>query len=405
MRPVIEVEHATKEFRLGQLTSLAANFKNGISRVLGRPVVGRAPFKALDDVSFKVEQGEVVGIIGHNGAGKSTLLKILAGISQTSHGKVRVHGRVAPLIEVGAGLVPDMTGRENIFLNAAILGMKRAEIKRKFDEIVDFAELSEFIDTPVKRYSSGMQVRLGFSIATSVESEILIVDEVLAVGDLAFQRKCFDRMERLINSERRTVLMVSHNIRQVERLCRRTILLDHGRLIADGQPSAVCDEFYSRSNQAIADVARTDAVRQARFESTKELQLTKVELLDDAGNCLEEVASGGGVRVALHLRCSGGLHELTFGLGVHTTDFFYLTTHSSEATGKRFNLPAGDSIVVCEISNLPLLPGVYQLRLGISDRAGATLLYGENLCQLRVASNGTPAAMRDGVFVLTARWL
>ncbi|MDE2146252.1 MAG: ABC transporter ATP-binding protein, partial [Burkholderiales bacterium] len=188
-QPIIEVDHVTKEFRLGQLTGLGQSLRNGLSRLRGLPVAERAPFKALDDVNFSVQPGEVLGIIGHNGAGKSTLLKTLAGISQPTHGKVRVNGRVAPLIEVGAGLVPDMTGRENVFLNATILGMKRQEIKRKFDEIVEFAEMSSFIDTPVKRYSSGMQVRLGFAIATAVEADVLIVDEVLAVGDLAFQRK------------------------------------------------------------------------------------------------------------------------------------------------------------------------------------------------------------------------
>ena len=172
----------------------------------------------------------MVGIIGHNGAGKSTLLKMLARISTPTSGSVKVNGRISPLIEVGAGFVPDFTGRENVYLNASILGMKKKEIDRKFDEIVDFAEMAEFIDTPVKRYSSGMQVKLAFAVATSVESEILIVDEVLAVGDLAFQRKCIDRMDTLIRRDGRTVLVVSHNIRQIERLCSRALLLDHGRL-------------------------------------------------------------------------------------------------------------------------------------------------------------------------------
>src|SRR6266850_6540807 len=178
---IIEVNHVTKEFRLGQLKSLKQTMLNSVARLRGEEVPRRSPFRAVEDIDFKVEQGEVLGIIGHNGAGKSTLLKLLAGISKPTQGSIAVRGKVAPLIEVGAGLVGDLTGRENIFLNASILGMKRAETKRKLDEIVAFAELEQFIDTPVKRYSSGMQVRLGFSIATAVESEILIVDEVLAV--------------------------------------------------------------------------------------------------------------------------------------------------------------------------------------------------------------------------------
>jgi ABC-type polysaccharide/polyol phosphate transport system ATPase subunit len=403
--PVIEVDHVTKEFRLGQLTSLTTSLRNAVNRMLGRPVAERAAFKALDDVSFTVQQGEVLGIIGHNGAGKSTLLKLLAGISQPTHGRVSVRGRVAPLIEVGAGLVAEMTGRENVFLNASILGMRRDEVKRKFDEIVAFAELEEFIDTPVKRYSSGMQVRLGFAIATAVESEVLIVDEVLAVGDLAFQRKCFDRLERLIHRDQRTVLLVSHNIRQVERICRRVVLLDHGHMLADGLPSSVCDEFYARSNRAIAEHAsRGSPTRQARFESSGDLELVGINLLNEQDSPLVEVCSGDSVRVAVHLRCDRALRGLTFGLGVHTTDFIYLATHSSEAAGRRFNLPRGESTVYCDLAGLPLLPGVYQLRLGVTDSAGATLLYGENLQQLRIASRGMPAAMREGVFALNARW-
>ncbi len=223
--PVIEVSHLTKEYRLGALQSARQTLVNAGRRLIGRPVAKRPLFKALDDVSFSVEQGEVMGIIGHNGAGKSTLLKMLARISTPTSGSVKVNGRIAPLIEVGAGFIPDFTGRENVYLNGAILGMSRKEIDRKFDEIVDFAEIAEFIDTPVKRYSSGMQVKLAFAVATSIESEILIVDEVLAVGDLAFQRKCFDRMESMIKRQGKTVLLLSHNIRQVQRLCSRALLI------------------------------------------------------------------------------------------------------------------------------------------------------------------------------------
>ena len=197
----IEISHVTKEYRLGALQSLKQTMLNTGARLLGRQVEEPPLFKALDDVSFSIEPGEVVGIIGHNGAGKSTLLKMLSRISTPTSGSVKVNGRVAPLIEVGAGFVGDFTGRENVYLNGAILGMPKKEIDRKFDEIVDFAEMAEFIDTPVKRYSSGMQVKLAFAVATSIESEILIVDEVLAVGDIAFQRKCFTRMESLIRKE------------------------------------------------------------------------------------------------------------------------------------------------------------------------------------------------------------
>ena len=211
--PIIQLNHVSKDYRLGTLTSLKDSVRNTVRRLRGQPVKKRAAFRALDDMDFSIEQGEVVGIIGNNGAGKSTLLKLLAKVTTPTAGHVAVNGKVAPLIEVGAGLVPDLTGRENVFLNATILGISRADIAARFDEIVAFSELESFIDTPIKRYSSGMKIRLAFAIATSVEAEILIIDEVLAVGDLAFQRKCFERMEDLIKGRGNTVLIVSHNIR------------------------------------------------------------------------------------------------------------------------------------------------------------------------------------------------
>jgi len=194
-------------------------------------------FWALKDVSFEIKQGEVVGIIGRNGAGKSTILKILSGITMPTEGRAEIHGRVGSLLEVGTGFHPDLTGRENIFLNGAILGMKRVEIRRKFDEIVAFADIERFLDTPVKRYSSGMYVRLAFAVAAHLEPEVLIVDEVLAVGDGSFQKKCLRKMED-VGKQGRTVLFVSHNMPAITRLCERAILLDEGRLLREG-PSHV----------------------------------------------------------------------------------------------------------------------------------------------------------------------
>ena len=205
------------------------------------------------------------------GLAKGTLLKLLSRITTPSSGNVQIRGRVAPLIEVGAGLIGELTGRENIYLNAAILGMSKKETAGKFDEIVAFAELEEFLDTPIKRYSSGMSVRLGFSIATSVEADILVVDEVLAVGDLAFQRKCFDRMEDMIKRQRKTVILVSHNIRQVERLCRRVILLDHGCVLADGSPSATCNLFYERSDDKVKRDSEAMISRTGRHATSGEV--------------------------------------------------------------------------------------------------------------------------------------
>jgi ABC-type polysaccharide/polyol phosphate transport system ATPase subunit len=405
---IIEVNHVTKEFRLGQMHGLRQTLRNGVARLRGKPVEPRPPFKALDDVDFKVEQGEVLGIIGHNGAGKSTLLKLLAGISRPTHGSVSVHGRVAPLIEVGAGLVPDLTGRENIYLNATILGMKRAEIKRKFDEIVAFAELGEFIDTPVKRYSSGMMVRLGFSIATSVAAEILIVDEVLAVGDLAFQRKCFDRMESLIQKDGRTVLLVSHNIRQVERLCSRVMLVDKGKLLADGTPKETCNFFYERSDETIKKV-RAASAGDARYETSGDVELLSVALLDASGRATDTIVHKQDIHVVVTYELRRQLPRPVFGVGIHTTDFLYLATSQSTSELSLAAVEPGVHQLTCSIKSFPFLPGVYSLRLGVA--LGATFtptFYAENVLHFQVVAGELNRAStshpQEGFIALDTSW-
>src|SRR5262249_15519214 len=216
--------------------------------VRGRPIVAGSSieeFWALKDVSFEVKRGEVLGIVGRNGAGKSTLLKILSRITEPTEGRVTIHGRVASLLEVGTGFHPELTGRENIFLNGAILGMPRTEIRRKFDEIVAFAEVEKFLDTPVKHYSSGMYVRLAFAVAGHLEPEILIVDEGLSVGDAEFQKTCLSKMDHVSRGEGRTVLFVSHNMGAVSSLCRSAIWLDHGSVRVRGETRAITAEYLA----------------------------------------------------------------------------------------------------------------------------------------------------------------
>src|SRR5947207_8422414 len=376
---VIEVNHVTKEYRLGQLHSLKQSVLDAVARVRGHPVPERAPFKALDDVDFKVEEGEVLGIIGQNGAGKSTLLKLLARISVPTSGNVTVRGSVAPLIEVGAGLVPDLSGRENVYLNASILGMRRAQIKRKFDEIVAFAELEDFIDTPIKRYSTGMQVRLGFSIATSMDAAILIVDEVLAVGDLAFQRKCFDRMEDMIKRQGKTVILVSHNVRQVERLCSRVILLDRGVVINDGHPTEVCNFFVDRSNQKIQGNQQRS---QARVATSGEVEFGAIEVIDENGASTDSIEFLRPMRVRLTFKARAPLKQATFYIGLHTTDFVYLTAHNTAY--EPVNLEKGLHCIELEIKAMTLLPGVYCVLAWIGQANGRAIFHGESLSSFRV---------------------
>lgn len=237
---VISVENVSKRFVLAHDRS--RNLSDAAWNVLRRRK--REEFWALKDVSFEVKQGESLGIIGHNGAGKSTLLKLLTRIMQPTSGRIRTRGRISALIEVGAGFHPEMSGRENVYLNGSILGMTRREIDRKLDSIVEFAELEKFIDTPVKRYSSGMRMRLAFAVSAHLQSEILLVDEVLAVGDAAFQEKCLTKMEG-VTQIGRTVLLVSHNMQVVQRLCRRALLLQKGRLVAEGAPATIVGRYLS----------------------------------------------------------------------------------------------------------------------------------------------------------------
>jgi len=402
--PIIEVNNLTKEYSLGAVTGIKDTIRHGLSRLIRKKTWGREKFKSLDDVSFSVEKGEVLGIIGHNGAGKSTLLKHLAHITNPTHGEVSIHGSVAPLIEVGAGVNPELTGRENIYLNGAILGIPKVIINRKLEEIIEFSELRQFIDTPVKRYSSGMTVKLGFSIATSMDADILIVDEVLAVGDLAFQRKCFDRMEEMIKRQGRTVLLVSHNIRQVERICTRVLLLDHGKIVADGIPSNICRLFYEKSDQKIQENTRK---AQGRFESSGELVLLKTTLVDHNGQEVNTIKYGCEIEVRLTYKANNRLTNPVFGLGVHTTDFLYLTTHYSDSKTASQCINPGEFTVICRINHFPLLPGAYALRAGVSaGQLHTTVFYAENILTFRVASENPEFAEseRQGFIPLDASW-
>jgi lipopolysaccharide transport system ATP-binding protein len=377
--PIIQVDHVTKEYRLGQLTSLKQTALNTLNRLTGRPVEERKPFKALDDITFSVEPGEVLGIIGHNGAGKSTMLKLLANIAKPTSGSIKVKGKLVPLIEVGAGLVGDLTGRENIYLNSAILGIPKEEIDRKFDDIVAFAELEEFIDTPIKRYSSGMQVRLGFSIATSVSAELLIVDEVLAVGDLAFQQKCIDRMETLIKREGRTVIIVGHNIRQLERICNRVMLLDHGKVTHDGTPRDVCGVFFKEAQaRTFARHCDHDGMIEAQ-QGGSSIRVTKIELLDDESKTTDGTGLHEPLTVRVTFECDKPLVRPEIVIGLHTSDFVHVLAVSNALANARPDFEPGSHQVTCRLSDIPLRPFTYGLRLTVLDQYRQLLWYAENI--------------------------
>jgi lipopolysaccharide transport system ATP-binding protein len=283
----IEVDHVGKRFVLNGEAGMDLREKFSPRFRRSAQALPREEFWALEDVSFRVLPGETLGIVGHNGSGKSTLLKILTGILQPTRGKVRVHGRIGALIEVGAGFHPDLTGRENVFLNGSLLGLKRAEIVRKFDSIVRFAELERFMDTPVKRYSSGMYMRLGFAISAHIDPDILMVDEVLAVGDMAFQVKCMDRV-RQMSAAGTTIVFVSHSMDAVAKVCRQAILLDQGRVVAQGATDMVVNAYQRQMMDQIA-IGYRDAEEEASPEpeapeesapAVPPLRIAHVELYD-----------------------------------------------------------------------------------------------------------------------------
>ena len=264
METVIKVEGVSKIYRLGQIGTgtLGEDIQLYLDKIRGKKPLGELATNesdegihvALQNVSFDVKDGQALGIIGKNGAGKSTLLKILSRITAPTSGKIKIKGRIASLLEVGTGFHPDLSGKENIYLNGAILGMSTAEVKRKFDEIVDFSGVAKFINTPVKRYSSGMYVRLAFAVAAHLEPEILIIDEVLAVGDADFQKKCLGKMKDVSSNEGRTVLFVSHNMEAVKKLCNSVVLLEHGKVIEIGNPTAVINTYFRRNTNFLSHV-------------------------------------------------------------------------------------------------------------------------------------------------------
>jgi lipopolysaccharide transport system ATP-binding protein len=405
-RPIIEVRNVSKSYQLGVIgpTSLKAEVSRLWDRARGRVTATQAEnkeFWALRDVAFDVQPGEVVGIIGRNGSGKSTLLKILSRITQQTSGEITLRGRVASLLEVGTGFHPDLTGRENVFLNGAILGMMTAEIRKKFDEIVAFAEIEQFIDTPVKRYSSGMYVRLAFAVAAHLEPEVLIVDEVLAVGDVAFQRKCLGKMDQVAGRDGRTVLFVSHNMAAIQTLCSRGLLLESGSLIADGTSRTVIAAYAESTSvlEALPMGSRTDrdGNRRAVFTSVG------IESMD-TGPWIQPTS-----RLKITLRYEGpeplGRARLLVGIYDDTNIGLYaLESHKGDGVGSELP-PSGTVTIVTDPINLT--PGSCYLSVAlVAD--GMTVDYVRRAASFVVADSdgdGVPSPDRSWVLcVLNHQW-
>jgi lipopolysaccharide transport system ATP-binding protein len=367
----IEVRGLSKEYLIGEqrvgYMTLRDEIARGVRRAVGREPRKRADRQriwALDDVSFDIERGEALGVVGHNGAGKTTLLKILSRITAPTKGRVRVLGQVGSLLEVGTGFHPELTGRDNVYLNGAILGMPRREIRAKFDEIVAFAEVEKFIDTPVKRYSSGMYVRLAFAVAAHLEPDILIVDEVLAVGDAAFQRKCLGKMGD-VSYEGRTVLFVSHNMGAIRTLTPRAIWLDHGRLVAAGETNQLVSDYLASTEVGesgpLVDL-RDDTVRRGvNRPMAQHVRFEAAALVGPAGDHVSRLPERAPLRLEVTFRVRQPTRFLEFYVRVKTSDGGRLF---SSFSGQRPDaIEAGLYTMTCEFPENPLAPGSYVVEL------------------------------------------
>jgi lipopolysaccharide transport system ATP-binding protein len=389
----IRVQNLGKRYRIGVAEKRPDNLREAVGRLAS------APFRylrtrlreadpeevvwALKDVSFEVRRGEVLGIIGRNGAGKTTLLKILSRITEPTEGRAVINGRVGSLLEVGTGFHPELTGRENIYLNGAILGMTRAEIDGKFDEIVDFSGVEKFIDTPVKRYSSGMRVRLGFAVAAHLDPEILLVDEVLAVGDAGFQKKCLGKMGQ-VAQEGRTVLFVSHNMTAVQGLCQRVIWLEEGSILEEGQPARVVSDYLQASMSGVVTVRKWENMSKA--PGNEQVRVRRVLAHSLSGNGASPLYLDRDIQVAVEFWSLKPDQELSITLHFVTSDaavaFSTGTVHNAPLRGKRLN--EGLYRAWCRIPANLLNRDTYRIRLLVVENQSRVVFKMEEALVLRL---------------------
>jgi lipopolysaccharide transport system ATP-binding protein len=401
MTPIIEFENVSKRFVLNreQQDTIQGRF----AKILRRKPPGEE-FWALRDVSFSVKRGESLGLVGHNGAGKSTALKLMTRILEPTSGRVSMNGRVAALLELGSGFHPDLSGRENVFLNGSLLGFSRREMRAKLPEIVEFAEIGDFIDMEVKHYSSGMYTRLAFAVATAVDPEILITDEVLAVGDEAFQRKCMDRIYRF-RQQGKTIIFVSHALEVVRTLCDHAVWLDRGKARASGNAGEVIDAYLAEVNRREQDQAETTetATGLGTRRGTREVEITRVEVLGADTPARPIVQTNAPLTVRVHYLAHQPIHEPVFGVALHHESGFWLNGPNTRFDGVTIPQLDGEGYVDYQIPALPLLAGRYLLSAAIVDTTMLhTYDHHDRMYPLVVQSG----ALRDryGILSIPGRW-
>lgn len=361
MPAAIEFVDVSKRFRGGKNYGMARD--DLVAFVTGR-FRRKSEVHALEDITLEIPEGQAFGLLGDNGAGKTTLLKLASRITYPTTGRIRVRGRVGALIEVGTGLHPELTGRENIGLYGRILGIPRREIMRRFDDIVEFAEIGPALEQPVKQFSSGMQLRLGFSLAAHLEPDVLLVDEAIAVGDAGFQYRCVERISTLVK-EGRTLVFVSHNMSAVEALCERSALLSHGRIVSDGPTREVIRQYLHGVEEHLLATASATAP-----SFSEELELRGVTLLDEQGREVDGIEAGRPLTVRLSLRAAHPLRRPIVELGIADGRIGPLTMASMLVDGAVPDELVGDCVVDCTFHHLPLMPRVYELWGGVMGEAG-----------------------------------
>ena len=414
MPPIIEFRNVSKEYVLGGAVRQQETLRELLMRKLhlGEKVEVEAAVKqrfwALQGISFDVNEGEVIGIIGRNGAGKSTLLKILSRITDPTDGSIHIRGRLASLLEVGTGFHPELTGRENIFLNGAILGMRKSEIVSKFDEIVAFSEVEKFLDTPVKRYSSGMYVRLAFSVAAHLNPEILVVDEVLAVGDMAFQKKCLGKMSE-VSQGGRTVIFVSHNMAAVQNLCQRGVVLSDGKMLFNGSSEDAIQQYLHSVTGTAAQGHVINLLSAPRIaKKVRPRLLESMEFFTDG-----DVAMAGtlpmGAALKMRIRFNFPEPVESFDVGIGFDNVYgqrVFTAHSCFEPERDGGFHLGPQTFVCSIPSLTLVPGEYVLRVWLDANRREVDLINE-AARIQVIESdyyGTGRVPWNGVFVLKHHW-